>query len=232
MRYFMKSYMLIIVTAAFVLTCSSKSSMGHVDVTKPYCTFSLSFNTKSYPWLMGKKYPQIALWVKDEKSGKSQTIFVTGKAAKNKWFGAEVRPSSLPVWYGFNKNLKKFLDATTGATPSGKVFTIKWQIPKNLESKKVTIYMEANVSFDYNEYYKKGLKADNPAFSDVNGQPSIIWKADLTFNNQKQSVHPEIAGHGHVLGKDHSIKKDLSKITTAKNLFNYVNCKYSPGKSN
>ena len=107
--------------------------------------------------------------------------------------------------------------------------TIYWQIPDKLKNKNINLFFEANIAFDYNYYYKKGTKKGSPGYNDVNGQPSLVWNSSFNLSNKFVSKVPKIIGHGHVLGKDHEIDKDISKITTAKNLFGQINFIYSPG---
>ena len=178
---------------------------------------------------MGTKYPQMALWIESD-PGNVKTFFVTSKAGENGWFGADKRPSSLPVWFGkLAKEGKIDIDSISGATPSGDVFTILWQVPDKLMNKDIKLFIEGNVSFDYNNFYIKKAKKGTPGYSDVNGQPSIIWMCSLKIDGSKKEIKPEIAGHGHVIGENHSINKDLGNITTAKEMFNYIKVSYFPG---
>ena len=62
----------------------------------------------------------------------------------------------------------------TGATPGGDVHSIRWEIPKKYNGKPLSVFIEANVSFDYNEFYVKD--EDSPGYSDFNGQPSMVWR--------------------------------------------------------
>lgn len=149
---------------------------------------------------------------------------------KKDWIGSKERPASVPVWYGVSKNNELQVDALTGATPAGSSYEIKWQIPREMLNRKLTVFIEANVSFDYNDHYQKDASKDSPGFSDVNGQPSLIWKGYIWAGSKNSSVKPEIHGHGHVLGKDHKIYKDMSGITTAKNLFHYIKIIYDNGE--
>ena len=83
----------------------------------------------------------------------------------------------------------------------------------------------SNNSYDYNEYCTK--QSGNPGYSGTNGQPSIVWKAvrDLA-DAPVEDLTPEIVGHGHVLGEDHQIGPDVSKLTTAKETFQYIGISY------
>lgn len=42
-------------------------------------------------------------------------------------------------------------------------------------------------------------------------------------------ISPEIIGHGSVLGEDHQVDPDISKITTARDTFSYMGMRYVDG---
>ena len=149
----MKNLIFVITIASFFLMgCSSADRAGSINPQEPHLILEFSFDTTSYPSYFGKRYPQMAVWISHKQSKFLETIYVTESGGKEDWYGAEKRPSSIPVWYGI-KTLDKTIkvDCVTGATPSGKTFTVSWNIPKNLRNKKIDIYIEANVSFDYNK---------------------------------------------------------------------------------
>lgn len=208
------------------LQCAGLKERDSLRNGKEFIEISFSFNTDSYPWIFGTRYPQLAVWVQPE-SVDLKTIFVTRGAAKNDWYFADERPGSLPVWFGVKQKEKNIeIDAISGATPSGEVHTIIWKIPENYRGKELTVFIEANVSFDYNDFYTK--EENSPGYSDVNGQPSIIWKSKFMADDQPHEITPEIIGHGHVLGENHSVDPDISNITTAAKLFSYIKVVYHP----
>jgi hypothetical protein len=85
----------------------------------------------------------------------------------------------------------------------------------------VNIYLEANNSFDYNDYYSKNRTA--AGYSGANGQPSLVWKATLALTDTDiEGVEPDIIGHGHALGEDHNLYPDVSGITSARETFQYI----------
>ncbi len=208
-----------------ISSCAEKNIQRIIDREQEYIEIAFSFNTEFYPWLMGTKYPQIAVWVKS--GDESDTVFVTKGAGKNSWAFADERPESLPVWLGIDKK-ESVSDAITGATPSGEVHNILWQIPRKYVGKKMELFVEANVSYDFNNFYVEN--EDKKGFSGVNGQPSIIWKTTFFVDEKTKELTPEIIGHGEVFGKNSRIDSDNSKITTAKELFNYIKVEYSPAK--
>ena len=120
------------------------------------------------------------------------------------------------------------IDAITGATPSGETAVIQWQVPDRLHTKQVNLFIEANSSYDYNDYYSDQKGA--AGYSGANGQPSLIWKAELDFSRSgDEEITPEIVGHGHLWGKDHQIYTDLSHITTARDTFLYLGIRFFNG---
>ena len=211
----------------FLAHCSGLKEQKTVDANCRYMEIAFTFNTEHYPWLLGTKYPQLAVWVESD-TGDPETVFVTQGAGKNKWMFADERPGALPVWTGVRPDEKSpAVDAVSGATPSGEAHTIHWLIPEKYNGKNVTVFIEANVSFDYNEFYTK--KENNPGYSGVNGQPSVVWRSFFHVDNKPNQMTPEMIGHGHVLGKNSAIESDMSGITTAAGLFNYMNIAYHPG---
>jgi len=225
----MKNISLLIISI-FIIGCSSSTKSGIIKQGKPYLKISFSLNTSSFPVMFFKKmYPQIAVWVSDKKGSTTRTIYVTGKGAKNDWFGAETRPSSIPVWYGIRQSEEKLkIDSVTGASPSGETYEIFWPIPDDLNKKNAVVSIEANVSFDYNEFFKKDAEKGTKYYSDVNGQPSLVWSSKVKLSGKKAEYSPRIIGHGHVLGKEHRIYRDMSKISSAKEIFHFIKIEYFP----
>ena len=203
-----------------------------IDPSRPHLVITLAYNIEVYQkpsFFLPKSYPTYAIWLEENSTGNVMTVYVTGKAGKDEWVMADSRPESVPVWYGIKTQeetkSETMVDAVSGATPAGEATEIAWQLPENLIGKTVDIYIEANNSFDYNDYYIK--QKDRPGYSGVNGQPSLIWHASLDLSESiPDAITPEIVGHGHVLGLDHQINPDVSKITTARETFQYIGIKY------
>ena len=206
-----------------------------IDFNQPYLEFKFTYNYDVYEkpsFFLPKSQPTFAIWLEEKNSGTVQTIYVTGKAGKNKWILAEGRPESVPVWYGVrhketvDESLN--IDAITGATPSGETAVIHWQVPRHLRDKQVDVFIEANNSFDHNAYYTK--QKGTAGYSADNGQPSLIWRAELDFSKTMDApISPEIVGYGSVWGEDHQIEPDISKITTARDTFSYMGIRYVDG---
>ncbi|MDX1709487.1 MAG: hypothetical protein R3274_12860, partial [Desulfobacterales bacterium] len=148
-----------------------------IDVSKPYLEFKLTYNYDVYkkPALfLPKSQPTFAIWLEEKESGFVQTIYVTGKAAEDSWVLAEERPESIPVWYGVRQREQTGyglqVDALSGATPAGDTAIIQWQVPARMHDKQVSIFIEANNSYDFNAFYSD--QKGTAGYSGENGQPS------------------------------------------------------------
>ena len=203
-----------------------------IDPDRPHLVITLAYNLEVYEkpaFFLPKSYPTYVIWLEDKSTGSVSTVYVTGKAGKDDWTLASSRPEALPVWYGVKTQEEAedrlTVDAISGATQEGEAAEIVWQVPEDLVDKTVDLYIEANNSFDYNEYYTR--KEDEPGYSGTSGQPSLIWHAELNLSESiSDPVTPDIVGHGHVRGLDHRIDPDVSKITTADDTFEYIGIKY------
>ena len=209
-----------------LVSCSPGSNVKKIDPARPYISVEFSFNTASYHSFIKKFYPQIAVWIKQGELF-PRTAYVTAKGAKNDWFGADRRPSALPVWRGIHPPGRKAIDATSGATPSGTTYRINWNIPTDMDpNKQIKVFIEANISFDYNATWPEKAPEGSPGYSGVNGQPSLIWQGTIDRKSGKTDVKPQLIGHGSVTGKDSRIYPGLKGITSAKNIFTYIRIRY------
>ena len=231
----MNKNVVVLILTLMIVSCATspvEQKTGTIDPGRPHLVITLVYNFEVYEkpaFFLPKSYPTYAIWLKEKSKGSVITVYVTGKAGKGEWILADSRPESIPVWYGIKSEEEaqspRTVDAVSGATPAGEAAEIVWPVPQNLVDKKIDVYIEANSSFDYNDYYNK--QKDGPGYSGENGQPSLIWHAELDLSASiPDGVTPEIVGHGHVLGLDHRIDPDVSKITTARETFEYIGIKY------
>ena len=231
----MNKILVVLILLIMIVSCATskvEKETVQIDTDRPHLAITLAYNLEVYQkpaFFLPKSYPTYAIWIEDKSTGSVSTVYVTGKAGKNEWTMADSRPESIPVWYGLTALEKTegqlTVDAVSGATQEGEAAEILWQVPDDLVGKKIDLYIEANSSFDYNDYYTKS--EDGPGYSGTNGQPSLIWHAELDLSeNISDPVTPEIIGHGHVLGSDHQIDPDVSRITTARETFEYIGIKY------
>lgn len=93
-------------TVLIMLGCTSAPEQKDdqkIDFNQPYLEFKFTYNYDVYEkptFFLPKSQPTFAIWLEEKNSGTVLTIYVTGKAGKNKWILAETRPESVPVWYG------------------------------------------------------------------------------------------------------------------------------------
>jgi hypothetical protein len=182
--------------------CTKKKA---VDANKPYVSLSFAYGKEL------KHPPTYAVWVEDE-SGHRATLFVTNKIAKSNW-GAD-RASVLPIWSGIRE---ENVDAVSEATQSNKA-KLQCNLPEDISDKKLTLYIEVNASFDYNDYYSEGLKRGEEGYSDVNGQPSMLYHTELDPKAVRGQAPVTLVGTGEVMGIDHAVHDDLSHVSTAKEI--------------
>jgi len=100
--------------------------------------------------------PQFAIWLENIESGEIKSVYVTYRTATGDFEGKAECPVSLPAWIeAFREETGRddiptlknpAFDAVTGATPQGKKFRTKIQVP---EGSKWYYYVEVNVSGDY-----------------------------------------------------------------------------------
>lgn len=153
---------------------------------------------------MIKSEPQVAIWLEDKNGNFIKTINVSEKSKK--WLNEGKRKEALPVWMNKTKNK---IDNLAGASLSKQNYNI------NSEKEKVNLYIEINNSYDYNEFFTKKN-------SGVNGQPSIIYFTEVDFKN-KAYKNIELIAYSEENG---NFVKDLSKITSARNIIKKINLEF------
>mgnify|MGYP001826655437 CR=1 FL=1 len=146
-------------------------------------TFVVSFDIDVELWKATEwtEPPQLALWLENDSTGAVRTLFVTRRTARDEWEGQSSVPASLPYWvtryqreFGRERgptSLDPLPDAVTGATPK-----LSFSHAFEVEEGEWSLYLEVNVSGDYNEHYQRvvtdGALADFGA-----GQPSLVYRA-------------------------------------------------------
>jgi hypothetical protein len=172
--------------------------------------------------------PQFAIWLENPLTGELKTVFVTHRVAKGDWEGKANVPVALPLWYKLFRGKKSGADgpstrkspdmAITGATPKSDYFSLRVEVEPGSEW---ICWIEMNLAGDFNDAYPeidlKTLREDE--FS--NGQPALIFKADLKavidMNFVPQLVSQSTWTHGVV-----TVEAVSDGITTAKNVFDDI----------
>jgi hypothetical protein len=151
--------------------------------------------------------PQLACWIENSDGEYVGTIYVTADGAKNNFAFAPRggRPEALPVWSHRKIGKAAVTDAVstaTSRTPTERS-TILSMPPGRYRA-----FIEVNRSFDYNETYTR-------ANSRVNGQPSIVYQAEINVGMGASVAKFVPIGVGSVDGSDGNIRPGLAGITTA-----------------
>lgn len=209
----MRRIIVVLLAIALLAGCAPQPKL---DTAAPYVDITFTYED-------GLRYaPSYAVWVQDE-TGNRATLLVTKKAAGSGF--QKQRSSALPIWFGLRE---ADIDAASGATPSGKA-SLQRNIPEQLRGKKLTLFIEANASYDYNDYYRESLKEGEEGYNDVNGQPSVLWSAVIDAT-QGTATAPILVGRGDVTGADQQVHEDIDKVTTAKELLKDIAVTYHSGK--
>ncbi|MFP4362511.1 MAG: hypothetical protein ACLFR1_01445 [Spirochaetia bacterium] len=165
-------------------------------------------------------YPQVAVWIQTQDSEYIQTLYVTQAAAEGNYSFApeEGRPEALPVWSGIQE---QNIDAVSSATSTDTAVSYGSSLVSQLEPGTYLIKLETNRSYDWNETYTE----EN---SGVNGQPSLIYQAELTIGRGEDTAEFDLIGTGSVDGSGSVIHSGLDGIDTALGLFSVMEVRYIP----
>jgi hypothetical protein len=184
--------------------------------------------------------PQIAIWIERPTGEYVDTIYVTSKSAKASWTAAAGarRPEALPAW-SFARGVKAadglympdkkgaLADSVSGATPA-KAFVKSWKVPASLAKGVYVVKAELNSSFDWNEAYPDKLPTSDPRWSEVNGQPSIVWECRIELGGDRAKIELAPAGTGDLRGEGGAVKPGLAGITSAVELASSIVAEYRP----
>ncbi len=152
--------------------------------------------------------PQIAAWLETPAGGYVGTLYSTARTARNSWILAprEGRPEALPVWTHARGGA---VDAVASPTPA-QGLSREAALPAGLSPGRYVVWLEVNRSFDYNEAYPKSRG--------VNGQPSLVYRAEIEIGKGKRRVPLEPVGTGSPDGSDGKVRPGLEGITTARDI--------------
>lgn len=185
--------------------------------------FSMSVNQSVYEHSDFGEPPQLAIWLEQPDSGRIRTVWVSHRTGKNQWKGKIECLTALPYWKSRHEKeissfrerslLKRLIDALTGATPKGG-FRARIRVPRG---SRWAYYIEVNVSGDFNVTFPSVLDDGTPD-PDGNGQPSLIFKGEITAKPNAMDI-PKLIGRTDQWVPVDTIIHDLTGITTAKDIF-------------
>lgn len=167
--------------------------------------------------------PQYSIWLEDPLSGEIATVFVTQRTATGNFIGKSEVPVALPAWIkAFQQqtgrddlpNPNDPVDMVSGATKTNPRISQKVAVTAG---KKWNYYIEMNLAGDFNYHF--------PAYQDNgapdphgNGQPSLIYKGEITANSGEVSI-PELIGRTEQFYYSDKVNPDLEGIDSAKLVF-------------
>jgi hypothetical protein len=174
--------------------------------------------------------PQFAIWLENRNTGEIKSVFVTYRTATGDFEGKAECPVSLPVWIrAFRKETGRTNfptigapapEAVTGATPKVREFTARVTLPGGSAW---AYYVEVNVSGDYTPEFP-ALKSDGTLDPQGNGQPSIVYRGEITCAAGNHSI-PELIGRTEQNYFSAKINPDLNGIESAKKVFSRISVK-------
>ncbi len=230
----MKSALLKLSLCICVLALSSCASEAMRDSRPVVLKFSLKLDADVYSQSNYKKPPQFAIWLERATGPAIRTVWVSEKTGTGDWGGKTTRPVSLPYWVsrwnietqsqGLPSPENPAIDAVTGATPKEEL-AVEVTVPAGSVW---NYFIETNVSGDYNEAFPITGK-DGKTDRNGNGQPSIIYKGEIISSPGRRSS-PELIGRTDQFQNVKEVNRDLTGITTARDLFSAIEVSCEVGK--
>jgi hypothetical protein len=235
-------YAILILSVASITFSSCRSARSSASKQPADTLFTNSEENGSglvFQFEKGERFnhPLMALWIEDTSGNYMQTLYVAESIAKGlyghgdkstgKWLPGPIRrPATLPVWahsrgvrendgYYIPTTASSLPDAVTGATPPGD-FVIISRLSQNVPAV-FDLYFEINQSWDWNEYWTNNKFPDDEDYK-TSCQPALVYRARIRQVNSRNPVGLTLIGHSHYSGRNGEIYKDLSTITTAKDI--------------
>ncbi|WP_272149679.1 hypothetical protein [Tenacibaculum aiptasiae] len=190
-------------------------------------------------------HPQMAIWLEDKNGNYLETLFVSKATAKGLFFGGRSkdnfksfdetkdavgnyrRVNALPVW-SHKRGVQYFdgmyVPSSNDTFPdviTGETITDNFKLITSINKfSSLKLKIELNVAFDDNEFYSEfDFPNDKTYHSGTGqlGQPSIVFETLLNFNKEQYYLM-KLIGRGHHSGQTGELFKDLSTLTTAKQI--------------
>ena len=169
-------------------------------------------------WFSYTVWPQVAAWLETEDGRFIDTLYVTELAVTGRYRAAPKtgRPETLPVW---NARRSGAADAVSSPTTVGADLVYGNGVAAGLPPGRYVVMLEVNRSYDWNHTYTKKNAG-------VNGQPSIVYRAELELGAGPSEAVFVPVGTGSVDGSNGDIRPGLSGIDTALELFSSLKVRY------
>lgn len=169
-------------------------------------------------WIMYTVWPQVASWIETPDGRFLDTLYVTELAVTGKYRAAPKagRPEALPVWSARKSGAA---DAVSSPTTVESAVVYGNGIAARLPAGRYVVMLEANRSYDWNGTYTKKNAG-------VNGQPSVVYRAELEIGSGPRDARLTPIGIGSVDGADGRVRPGLEGIDTALGLFSSMTVRY------
>ena len=174
------------------------------------------------------KGPQLAIWIEDIETGSERTVFVTRRSGTGDWVGKAECPAALPIWFKVWQSeaggdhlprLKKgAADAVTGATATGEQFRWSFEVERG---RRFICWIEVNQSADFNAAFQEYDESSGRIDTHKSGQPSLLYRVEV-LAKAGEIAQPEIYGYAAFNAPTEEINRDLSGITTAKEILKSI----------
>jgi hypothetical protein len=169
-------------------------------------------------WYRYTVRPQVAVWLESPEGRYIDTIYVTDVVVTGKFNAApkKGRPEALPLWSHLDK---VGIDAVSSPTVTNSAIVHGNGLAAGLPPGSYVVKLETNRSYDWNATYTRRN-------SGVNGQPSLVYRAELAIGGDRTEARFQPFGTGSVDGSDGKISPGLVGIDTALALFSSMNIVY------
>ena len=227
-----RTSLIILSVYVILVSCSnseqpSDSNQELKQQKKSNVFFEIYINEDNYRNTLFGESPQISIWVEDVEAKYFKNIYVTQRTWKDDWIGKVHCEVALPYWKSRanifeikSQLITDNIEGVSSATSKSNIIKTGFYLDENILWK---FFIEANISGDYNVFYKPYLENGIPD-TEGNGQPSIVYSGIIDLTKGSVSV-PEIIGCTHQTNKIDSLITDLSGLTTAKKIFNKIEIK-------
>ena len=153
---------------------------------------------------------------------------MTRRSGTGVWEGKAECPAALPRWFrvyeketgrkGLPTPKAPAPDAVSGATPKSEHFTWRAEVERG---SRWVCWIEVNLAADFNEAFPRYNEATGEMDTHDSGQPPLLYRAELLAEPGRRIV-PKLWGYVVPGSRGKHVERDLSRITTAKDIFRSI----------